>query len=247
MSADISRILNEWDYDPENAVRIITAENGRSVLQVRQPMGIEQYELDGRPDGKEAAGHTTVLEEIDARLTDWVTEHGSDEGFSIGRSDAARLQGEGVMFYYRYYLLFQLNDFPRVARDTSHNLRLCDLMEHYCENEEDRISVLQYRPYILRMHAMALSMEAVQQNLVDQAVSALESAIEEIEGLDDIPTPPFQFERPRSASYLRAALEQVRQNHAGPRQKLEEELESAVKEENYERAAEIRDRIRALE
>ena len=244
---DISGILNEWDYDPENSVRIITADDGRSVLQVRQPMGIEQYELDGRPDGRESFGHATVLEEVEARLSAWVSEHGSDDGFMIGREDAARLQGEGVMFYYRYYLLFQLNDFPRVARDTSHNLRLCDLMDRYCEHEEDRISVLQYRPYILRMHAMALSMEAVQQNLVEQAVSTLERAIDEIEELEDIPTPPFQFERPRSASYLRAALEQVRENYAGPREKLEQELETALGEENYERAAEIRDRLKELE
>ena len=40
MSADITDILREWDFDSDNQIRIIQAEDGRQVLQVRQPMGI---------------------------------------------------------------------------------------------------------------------------------------------------------------------------------------------------------------
>ena len=68
MSADITDILREWEYDSDNQIRIVQAEDGRQVLQVRQPMGIEQYELDGRPDGKRPFGKDTALEEFQARL-----------------------------------------------------------------------------------------------------------------------------------------------------------------------------------
>ena len=53
MKHDLSQLLHDWPYDPEHTMRIVTAGDGRSVLQVRLPLGIEQYELEGRPDGHE--------------------------------------------------------------------------------------------------------------------------------------------------------------------------------------------------
>ena len=65
--------------------------------------------------------------------------------------------------------------------------------------------------------------------------------------MGDIDSPAFQFERIRSVNYLKSALKQV--DEAGPKSPisaLEKELEAAVEEEDYERAAELRDRIREL-
>ena len=50
-SPDIRDLLRDWPYDADNAVRIVPCADGRDVLQVRTPVGIEQYELEGRPDG----------------------------------------------------------------------------------------------------------------------------------------------------------------------------------------------------
>ena len=82
MSADITDILREWEYDSDNQIRIVQADDGRQVLQVRQPLGIEQYELDGRPDGKRPYGRETALEEFQSRRENYVTSHGSDAGFA---------------------------------------------------------------------------------------------------------------------------------------------------------------------
>ena len=131
MSEDLSALLQDWPYDPDNTVRTIIAEDGRKVMQVRLPLGIEQYELEGRPDGAEPFGHDTVVETLEERLSQYVEEHGSDEGFELDHDDAVLLQNEGVLFYYRYLLLFQTNDFERTTRDTEHNLRLCRLLERY--------------------------------------------------------------------------------------------------------------------
>ena len=115
MSADITDILREWEFDSDNQIRIIQAEDGRQVLQVRQPMGIEQYELDGRPDGKKPFGRESALEEFQARLESYRASHGSEEGFTLTHDDFAALQGEGVLFYFRYLVLFQIGDFVRTA------------------------------------------------------------------------------------------------------------------------------------
>ena len=260
MSHDLSTLLKEWPYDPEHGIRIVTAQDGRAVMQVRLPLGIEQYELQGRPDGARPFDRETAVQAFEERLSHYVEEHGSDEGFTIEHDDAVMLQNEGVLFYYRYLLLFQSNDFERTARDTEHNLRLCRLLERYCPDEDDRNAVLQFKPYILRMNAMARAMTAVKQGMGAVARQILEGGIAEIDGLENIDSPAFRFEKVRSANYLRSTLSRLAdgeldvdgestsggEEERGEVTALEQELEQAVEEENYERAATLRDRIREL-
>ena len=61
-SADLRKILKSWPYDPEQDARIIRGDDGRDLLQVRTPLGIEQYEMDGRPDGARPHGMESALE-----------------------------------------------------------------------------------------------------------------------------------------------------------------------------------------
>ena len=119
MSEDLTALLTSWEYDPDDTTRIIQAEDGRRVLQVRLPLGIEQYELDGRPDGLQPFGADTVVDHIEAEVALFASQNGDDSGYEIDHAAAGALQNEGILFYYRYLLLFQLNDFERVARDTS--------------------------------------------------------------------------------------------------------------------------------
>ncbi len=246
MSNDLSNIFDEWEYDPEDTMRIITASDGRRVLQVRLPLGIEQYELDGRPDGNNLFGKETVLAEYEGRLERHVETKGSEKGFFLDHEDSLLLQNEGVLFYYRYLLLFQLNDFERVSRDTAHNLRICELMERFAEDDEDKTNILQYKPYILRMNAMARAMTSIQGQLKEAAQSILEKAIEEINGMQEVDSPAFQFEKIRSVNYLNKALKQIQKQEPDPARKLEIELEEAVAEEDYERAAELRDKLKEM-
>ena len=246
MGTDISGLLDEWPYDSEENVRIVTADDGRKILQVRQPLGIEQYELDGRPDGQRPGGYETVLEGIEHRLSEYESAHGADEGFELGDEDSTGLQNEGILFYYRYLLLFQLNDFQRVTRDTSHNLRICDFLERYAADEQDAEAVLQFKPYIYRMNSVSRAMDLVQHHQHNEARAVLEAAIEVIQGMTEVDTPAFQFERVRSVNYLRSALEQIGDTPSDPVTQLRRELDVAVQQEDYERAARLRDHLREL-
>ena len=51
----------------------------------------------------------------------------------------------------------------------------------------------------------------------------------------------------RSLNYLKATLKQIHEKQDSPTDPLKVELEKAVDDEDYERAAELRDRIRDLE
>jgi hypothetical protein len=247
MSGDITDILRGWSFDSDDQVRIIKAKDGRDVLQVRQPLGIEQYELDGRPDGTTPENKESYLHVFQDRLQEYITNNATDEGFSISHEEFGQLQNEGILYYYRYLVLFQISEFPRTARDTEHNLQLCDLIEKYAENEEDKKEILQYRPYILRMYAVSKAMVSLHKQLKSTARKILQSAIDEIETMPDIDTPAFQFERVRSLNYLKSTLKQINEDKGTPLERLRKELSEAVENENYERAAQLRDRIKALE
>jgi len=247
MSSDITDILREWEFDSDNQIRIIQAEDGRHVLQVRQPMGIEQYELDGRPDGKRPLGRESMVEEYQARLENYRVAHGTDDGFTITHDDFANLQGEGVLYYFRYLVLFQIGDFVRTARDTEHNLSLFSLVEKYGESDDDRKELLQYKPYVVRMNAIARAMISLHKEMKDAAEDILTNAISAIEGMNEIDTPAFQFERVRSLNYLKATLKQIHEKKESPLEALRSELKTAIDDEDYEKAAVIRDRIRVAE
>lgn len=242
MGNDITDLLQDWDYDPEHSVRVLRAADGRLLIQVRQPMGIEQYEMDGRPDGSRPFGHDSYLAMIEERLE----RLGPAAEFWLSGEEIRRLRNESLLFYYRYIVLFQLNDFERVARDTGHNLRLCALIQRHCRDEEERQSVLQYQPYIIRMNAMARCILAVQEGDRPAGAAILGQALRDIEALEPIPLPAFQFERSRAQSYIGNALEQLAGECFEPLLAMETELGKALDEENYEQAAELRDQIRNL-
>jgi hypothetical protein len=246
VSGDLTEFFRSWKFDPDNQVRIIKADDGREVLQIRQPLGVEQYELDGRPDGLRPDGYVSYLEMFQHRLQRHTEENGSEDGFGLSHEEFLLLQNEGLLNYYRYLVLFQIGDFERTARDTGHNLQVCEMVSKFVASDEDRKDILQYRPYILRMHAIARAMVSLHGELKIAAKEILESAIEEIERMPAIDTPAFQFERIRSLNYLRSTLKQVLEKKVSPLDRLKQELEAALEEEDYEQAAELRDRIRVL-
>jgi hypothetical protein len=144
--------------------------------------------------------------------------------------------------------LYQLQYFDLVVRDTEHNMHLSDMLERYCPDEDARNAVLQFRPYILRMHAAARAM-AIRHGMIDgDAIAILEEAIADIQGLEEIESPAFQFEQVRSANYLRSMVRSIVGESGADSDdsasRLEAELRDAIEHEDYERAAHIRDQLR---
>jgi len=243
---DLREILNGWPYDPENTVRIISGDDGREIMQVRQPCGIEQYELDGRPDGLRPFGFESGLHYQLARLEEAQSE-GEEDSFALDEDDCSQLFDEGVLYYFRYLHLFQIQDWVRTARDTERNIRVFDLVSRYAERREDRERLEQWRPYIFRMNAVARAMIQVGQDQHDEALHVVHETIETIEELPEMDNPTFAHERERSLLALRELAEQI--EGARPMSELErlqQEMHEAVENEEFERAALLRDQIREL-
>ncbi len=245
-SADLRRILKTWPYDSEHDARIIRGEDGREVLQVRTPLGLEQYEMDGRPDGLRPHGMETALEHHLHRLNQ-AKFAGREAAFELSPQECSELFHEGTLYYFRYVRLFQLKDWTRTVRDTARNLRAFDFLHRYARREEDQQFLEKWRPYILRVHASAAAMLEVEKGAYDEASRVTREAIRKVESLDDLDDETFKFERERSLMALRELESQIQRNRPlSELEKLEHQLRRAVDSQEFERAARLRDRIREL-
>ncbi|MEM5947294.1 UvrB/UvrC motif-containing protein [Spirochaetia bacterium 38H-sp] len=242
---DISYILESWPYDPEDNVRIIKTTDNRDVVQVRLPYGIEQYELTNRPDGLKPDGFLSYLDKVKAALSEYVKINGSLDGFFLSADDFRALEEEATLYYYRYVHLFKLGEFEFVVADTGHNIDILEMVRSYYSGD-DKINMLQYSPYIIRMHSVASAMLLLREQDIVSAERVLKDALDMIYSTPDEDSPIYFFEKLRSVSYINSFVSQLKDMEPDPLEELKRQLKLAIEKENYEKAAEIRDRLRRL-
>jgi hypothetical protein len=245
-SPDLRRILKSWPYDPEHDARIAHGDDGRELLQVRTPLGIEQYEMDGRPDGLRLHGMESALDYHQHRLNQ-AKFSGREADFELSPQECSELFHEGTLYYFRYVRLFQLKDWPRTIRDTARNLKAFDFLHRYARREEDQQFLEKWRPYILRVNASAAVMQETEKGAYDEALKLAQEAIRKLEALEEIEDDTFKFERERSMMAMRELESQIRKNRPlSELEQLEHQLHRAIQKQEFERAANLRDRIRDL-
>jgi hypothetical protein len=245
-SVDLRKFLKSWPYDPDDDARLVRGDDGREVLQVRTPLGIEQYETDARPDGARPHGMESALDYFQKKLEE-ARASGHEDDFELGPRQCAELFNEGTLYYFRYVRFFQLKEWARTVRDTARNLRAFDFLHRYAQREEDQSFLEKWRPYIIRVNSSASVMLELEKQAYDKALQLANDAVQKIETLDDLDDETFKFERERSVTALRELAAQVQKNRPlSELEQLEHQLNRAVQRQEFERAAQLRDRIRAL-
>ena len=245
-SFDLRALLKSWPYDADNDARFTRGDDGRQVLQVRTPLGIEQYETDGRPDGARPHGMESLLEYHAQRLAQAKARNGEAD-FELDPSECGELFTEGTLYYFRYVRLFQLKDWTRTVRDTTRNLQVFDLIRRYARREEDQQFLEKWRPYIIRVNSTAAVMLELENQAYDKALQLVNEALHRLEKLEDMEDETFRFEQERSLTALRELAAQIQKNRPmSELEQLEHQLRRAVDKQEFERAAQLRDRIRAL-
>ena len=244
MDTDLRELLNSWPYDsedPSNNYRRLTGNDGRLVIQVREPLGVQQMEYEGRPDGSRPHDHATWLE--------YYQEMAKDRPFfQLGHDDCQNLMQEGVLFYQRYLVLYQMDDWEGVARDTGRNLEYFDFLKEYARHREDHLMVEQYRPYVMRMNAVAKSQLIWIAGNFDAALGMLKGAVVALQRLEPVPTQVFTMELERSVKHLKELIgEFEKKRPEGRLEVLRREQTEAIRRQDFERAASIRDEIRRIE
>jgi len=90
-------------------------------------------------------------------------------------------------------------------------------------------------------------MMAMANRQYNKALRITNDAIENIEALPEMDEETFQFERERSLTALRELAGQIQKNRPlSEMEQLEQGLRKAIQKQEFERAAQLRDRIREL-
>ena len=242
---DLSDLLGRWPYDPSDYIREVIGADGRRRLQVRFPMGIEQYELDGRPDGLRPMDHESYLHYF-VHLRHQGLSSGTDT-FHLSSADCDSLRDEVMIYSYRYDLLYQKKDYERVARDTAKNLTAFDFIAQYAESAEDGESMEIYRPFALRLHYASRALLNAKRRRFDEALRLVRSGLQKLQTLERIDDPKWRREHKMALTRLRRLGRRIsRAKPLSARERLQIELKQAVDREDYEVAAKLRDRIASL-
>jgi hypothetical protein len=177
---DLASFLRGWTYNPQNNAKYVQAARGRQFVLVRQPMGLEQYERDGRPDGIRPYGRDSALE---FHLSRWAAAKrlGSADAFRLARADCAELSEESLMFYRRALVFLALKDWARAARDAAWNLKLLGFVRRSAALEEDRQQLEGWRPGLTQMNALAQAMIHLEKGQDGQALVTALAGIPEFQ------------------------------------------------------------------
>jgi hypothetical protein len=249
MDFDISNLLEHWEYQPgQVVVRKFKAKDGQEKIQLRVDLGLLQMNAEGRPDGKRPFGYTSLLEYHQARLYKHLAAHdGSDEDFVLKPEECAKLQLEALQYHHRYICLLQLEDYAGVIRDAERNLAVFDFVEKHAESEELAWSLRQFQPQLLMILTRARGAQALKSDDYTQAFRLIDEGLEQIRSFYREHANAEAADQSSEIMSLEDWLEETRARRPlSQRERLERALNEAVKSENYEKAAKVRDELRNL-
>ncbi|MFQ5423933.1 MAG: UvrB/UvrC motif-containing protein [Phycisphaerae bacterium] len=247
-SHDLRRILAGWDYEPNQiTVRKVAGDDGSVKIQMRLPLGVLQMEDAGRPDGARPFGFDSLLDYHEHRSQEHVRKNGTALGFELTPEECRALRDESEMYYHRYLAEFVLEEFEGVAKDTARNLGIVDLCRRYAREESDRVCLEQYRPYLIMMNTRAQTHLALRNGALKTALARVDAGMGAIHELLVDVGQEDAFEELTEVSILLALRGEIAARlPADPVERIEREIEKAVREERYEDAAALRDRMEGL-
>lgn len=248
MDYDISSILEQWHHKPgQVTVRRVVGRDGRPKIQMRLDLGLLQMEAAGRPDGHQPHGCESLLAYHQGRLDRYREGNGVEVGFELSRAQCKALREEAVMYYYRYLSSFILGEYQQVVLDTARNLQTMDMCLKFASRKADRFALEQYRPYVLMMNTRSRVQLAVDENRLDEAMHSCQQGINQITEFFRKMNRPELAQQCSELAILESLSEDIKRKlPADPAQILQANLVQALEHEQYEKAAELRDKLRNL-
>jgi hypothetical protein len=249
---DLSPITHGWSYhehDEALNVRKVQGLDGSPKVQVRIENGVLQWELNGRPDGRTPYGCRSVLDYC-LQLLCPQDEEGRARLLDEGLRD--ELVRELFGYYRRGRALLLLGEYRAALADTVHNLRILELIRRHCPDAETVYAWDRFRPGLLVDQGRSAMLLNLAEGDPGGAVEALTRAIEAVEDyyLDHELDEELPYSRERGVLIdLRRSLREKHNVALSDRElmrSLKAEQKVAIRRENYEMAARLRDRMDSL-
>ncbi len=238
---DLDSLLSDWPYTHgEVTARRSHGADGRPVLQLRIDLGVLQMEVTGRPDGTRPEGLDTYLEALRAE------QALSGEGFELDDDRCTEIDREFVQYYHRRVAWLALREFDEVVADADHTLALMDFSSAFAPDDDWIEDHEQYRPFVLFHRTQASALAELQRTdpegavlAIDQGLTSLQESLADLSALIDDELGEDGFDFAERLNELRRSILSEYDLEAS----LAEQLADAIAQEQYELAAELRDRI----
>ncbi len=256
MQVDLTDIFEAWPYDAEddgNNVRCIRAQDGRQKILVRVRSGVFQWEFEDRPDGLRPHGYRSLLDYYEHRINELLQEEGSSEALRLGDEEVAEIGQELLAYYQRRVLFFRLGEFERARADALHNLRLMDILRDHANDPEEALQYEQYRPFVTMDRARAEALAGCEDGDYLGAIRTLDRGMDEIASFFHEHQRDDLIDESQEIGVLQDLKYQLREAYGIPLTSeemldaLREEQEQAIEDEDFERAARLRDEIARIE
>jgi hypothetical protein len=241
MDCDIDPVLREWAVEPgATQARLVTASDGRSVLQVRLDLGLLQLEVDGRPDGQRPHDFDSYFD----YLNDAAQRRAkTGREFKLNASQCGEADREFVQYFQRRVAWLALREFDRAIADANHTLAFMDFVRDHSPNDEYRLAHEQFRGFVIFHRAQAAAAAAVERNNAEAAIDAVRDGLTRIRAFLAENDLEEHADEDTFVQELTKLEQSLRELH-GIDETLEEQLAKAVANEQYETAARIRDALR---
>ena len=249
MSKDITIIIEGWDYKPgQISARKIKGDDGKEKIQIRVDLGILQMETEGRPDGKRPYNKESLFEYCISQLEEYKEKKGFTKGFTLNNKACEELYREAIQYYQRYLGLFSLKDYPGVIRDTEHNLKVHSFAIDYAISKKYKTIFIEAVPYIIMMNTKAKALLKQREKHYDEALREIKRGTEKIGEFLRSYSHPEMIKKSKEIKSLMRLTKQIEQTSPLTElKKLKIELIEAVRKEDFEKAAQLRDKIRQME
>ena len=229
-------LLGGWKFDPHMlSVRLVKGVDNRDVIQMRVDLGVMQLETVGRPDGLRPEGHSDYLSVLLAAERD-------DDDFELTEEQCFEVDREFLQFYHRRIAWLRLQRYQQAVEDADHTLALMDVCRDHSPDDEWTIGHEQYRPFVLFHRTQAAAFAALEDDEPNRALRELQAGLDTIRSVFDEHEASEAFDDDEMVSRLKELEDKLRSEY--PEQAtLQEQLERAVKSEQYELAARLRDQM----
>jgi len=255
MTEDLTPLFQAWRFNPNDDnknIRVIRGLDGKPKIQVRVRCGVFQWEYEGRPDGSTPYGYPSLLEFYRDTLQRLRRQQGGRASLRLNRAQLAEINEEIMDYYQRRILFFRLGEYRRARNDAQHNLDLMDVIRDHAGDPEAIMEHEKWRAFVTMDRTRAEALMAAERGDYLGCIETLEAGADEIveilrsQGRDD----PEESQEVAALKDLKAQLRETYDIPLTRKEILEslrEEQAKAIAEEDYERAARIRDEISHFE
>jgi hypothetical protein len=237
----IDAALEGWDYQPGAVqARLVHASDQRQVIQMRVDLGVLQMETKGRPDGKRPHGFASFADYLNHEAA---TAEKQGKAFVLTEEHCQEADREFVQYYHRRISWLALRNYAKAVADADHTLAFMDFIKQFSPSDEYTQAHEQYRGFVTFQRTQGAAALALEQKNAEAAIDEVRAGLVKLREFFAEFEAEDQMEDDGMVQHLRRIESSLREQH-GIDATLQEKLDQAVANEDYEEAARLRDALR---